>query len=52
MSKFIVGVTGGIGAGKSTVASLFARYGAGLVDTDAISRQMTAPGGAAIQAIR
>ena len=52
MSKFIVGVTGGIGAGKSTVASLFARHGAGLVDTDAISRQMTAPGGAAIQAIR
>ncbi|MDA8416818.1 MAG: dephospho-CoA kinase [Betaproteobacteria bacterium] len=52
MNKFIVGVTGGIGAGKSTVASLFARRGAGLVDTDAIARQMTAPGGAAIQAIR
>ncbi|NDU88199.1 MAG: dephospho-CoA kinase [Ferrovum sp.] len=52
MNKYIVGVTGGIGAGKSTVASLFAKRGAGLVDTDAISRQMTAPGGAAIQAIR
>lgn len=52
MNKYVVGVTGGIGAGKSTVASLFARRGAGLVDTDAIARQMTAPGGAAIQAIR
>lgn len=52
VNKYIVGVTGGIGAGKSTVAALFARRGAGLVDTDAIARQMTAPGGAAIQAIR
>ena len=52
MSKFIVGVTGGIGSGKSTVAELFAKLGAGVVDTDAISRQLTAPGGAAIPAIR
>jgi dephospho-CoA kinase len=52
VSKFIVGVTGGIGSGKSTVAELFAKFGAGVVDTDAISRQLTAPGGAAIQAIR
>ncbi|MDE2259397.1 MAG: dephospho-CoA kinase [Betaproteobacteria bacterium] len=52
MSKFIVGVTGGIGSGKSTVAGLFAELGAGVVDTDAISHQLTAPGGAAIPAIR
>jgi dephospho-CoA kinase len=52
MSKFIVGVTGGIGAGKSTVAAIFAKLGAGVVDTDAISRQLTAPGGGAIAAIR
>lgn len=52
MSKFVVGVTGGIGAGKSTVASIFAKLGAGVVDTDAISRQLTAPGGGAIAAIR
>ena len=52
MSKFIIGVTGGIGSGKSTVAGLFAKYGAGVVDTDAISHQLTAPGGAAISAIR
>lgn len=50
--QFIVGVTGGIGAGKSTVAGIFARLGAGVVDTDAISRQLTAPGGGAMQAIR
>ena len=52
MNKFIVGVTGGIGSGKSTVAALFAALGAGVVDTDAISRQLTAPGGAAIPALR
>jgi dephospho-CoA kinase len=52
VSKFIVGVTGGIGSGKSTVAALFTALGAGVVDTDAISRQLTAPGGAAIPAIR
>jgi dephospho-CoA kinase len=52
VNKFIVGVTGGIGSGKSTVAALFAALGAGVVDTDAISRQLTAPGGAAIPAIR
>jgi len=52
VSKFIIGVTGGIGSGKSTVAGLFAKYGAGVVDTDAISHQLTAPGGAAISAIR
>ena len=52
MNKFIGGVTGGIGSGKSTVAALFAALGAGVVDTDAISRQLTGPGGAAIPAIR
>ncbi len=52
MKKFIVGVTGGIGSGKSTVAGMFARLGAGVVDTDAISHQLTAPGGEAIPAIR
>jgi len=52
VNKFIVGVTGGIGSGKSTVAALFAALGAGVVDTDAISRQLTGPGGAAIPAIR
>jgi dephospho-CoA kinase len=47
-----VGLTGGIGCGKSTVAHLFAEQGAGIVDTDAISHQLTQSGGTAIPAIR
>lgn len=43
-----LGLTGGIGSGKSTVASLLARHGAVVIDADAISRATTAPGGAAI----
>jgi len=46
-----VGLTGGIGSGKSTVSHMLAELGAHLVDTDAISRGLTAPGGAAIDAI-
>jgi len=49
---FVVGLTGGIGSGKSTVADLFAARGATVVDTDAIAHELTAPGGAAIDAIR
>lgn len=47
-----LGVTGGIGSGKSTVAGMFAACGATLIDADAISRAATAPGGAAIESIR
>lgn len=43
-----VGLTGGIGSGKSTVAAMLVELGAHLVDLDAISRALTAPGGAAI----
>jgi dephospho-CoA kinase len=46
-----VGLTGGIGSGKSTVLSMLAGFGAGTIDADAISREVTAPGGAAIPAI-
>ena len=46
-----VGLTGGIGSGKSTVALILQRMGAVVVDADAISRQLTAVGGAAIPAI-
>jgi dephospho-CoA kinase len=46
-----VGLTGGIGSGKSTVAGLLAGRGALVIDADAISRSVTAPGGAAIAAI-
>lgn len=50
--RFLVGLTGGIGSGKSTVADLFAAQGVAIVDTDAIAHALTAPGGAAIPAIR
>ncbi|MEX3582073.1 MAG: dephospho-CoA kinase [Burkholderia sp.] len=48
---FSVGLTGGIGSGKTTVANRFSARGATLVDTDAIAHQVTAPGGAAMPAI-
>jgi dephospho-CoA kinase len=49
---YCVGLTGGIGSGKSTVAEVFAELGAAVVDTDEISRSLTAAGGAAMPAIR
>jgi dephospho-CoA kinase len=50
--SFVVGLTGGIGSGKTTAATRFATLGAGVVDTDVISYQLTQPGGDAIGAIR
>lgn len=49
---FRLGLTGGIGSGKSTVATLLAQCGAAVLDADALSRTLTAPEGAAIPAIR
>ena len=46
-----IGLTGGIGSGKSTVARLLVECGGWLVDTDAIAREITLPGGAAIPAL-
>lgn len=48
---FKLGLTGGIGSGKSTVAAMLARHGAHIADADAISRQVSSPGGAAIAPI-
>ena len=47
-----IGLTGGIGSGKSTVAAALAALGAAVVDTDAIARELTLPGGAAIEPLR
>jgi dephospho-CoA kinase len=47
-----LGLTGGIGSGKSTVAAMLAKRGAAVIDADAISRLTTSAGGAAIAAIR
>ena len=44
----VVGLTGGIGSGKSAAADAFARLGATVVDTDAIAHELTGPGGAAV----
>lgn len=51
-SRFSVGLTGGIGSGKTTVADMFAARGAAIVDTDLIAHSLTAPDGAAIDQIR
>jgi len=49
--RLVIGVTGGIGSGKSTAAQLFADYGAALVDTDAIALALTQPGQPAVTEI-
>ena len=51
MSRFVVGLTGGIGSGKSTVAELFAELGISVIDADIIAREVVAPGQAALQEI-
>ncbi len=50
-TPFRLGLTGGIGSGKSTVAGMLAEHGAAVIDSDAISRATTAPGGAALPLI-
>jgi dephospho-CoA kinase len=52
MAPFCVGLTGGIGSGKSTAADLFAALGAAVVDTDAISHALTRAGGESMGPIR
>ena len=49
---YCVGMTGGIGCGKTTVARIFAELGAGIVDTDDIARALTGKNGAAMPTIR
>ena len=50
--SFVVGLTGGIGSGKSAAAEEFERLGATVVDTDVIAHELTQPGGAAIPEVR
>ncbi len=50
--SFVIGLTGGIGSGKSAVGRLFEEQGIAVIDTDAIAHQLTTPGGAAMPAIR
>ena len=51
MSAWAIGLTGGIGSGKSTVAKAFEQSGAGVIDCDAIAHELTAPGQPAVSAI-
>ncbi|WP_018717305.1 dephospho-CoA kinase [Arhodomonas aquaeolei] len=48
---FVVGLTGGIASGKSTVARLFARRGADVIDTDAVAREVVRPGSDGLTAV-
>ncbi len=50
--KLTIGLTGGIGSGKSTAAEMFAKLGVNLIDTDAIAHQLTAAGQPALTTIR
>ena len=52
MTALRIGLTGGIGSGKSTVSTMLAGHGAAVIDTDLIARVLTLPGGAAIDALR
>jgi dephospho-CoA kinase len=52
VKPYTVGLTGGIGSGKSVVAGLFAKRGVAVIDTDEIAHELTHPGGEAIEAIR
>ena len=51
-TDFSIGLTGGIGSGKTLVANIFAALGASVVDADEVARSLTAPGGEGIEPIR
>ena len=52
MKRFVVGLTGGIGSGKSAAADEFEKLGATIVDTDVIAHELTGPKGSAVPEIR
>ncbi|WP_085298351.1 dephospho-CoA kinase [Cognaticolwellia mytili] len=51
MSKFIIGLTGGIGSGKTTVSNMFAELGVDIIDADVVAREAVAPNSVALTAI-
>jgi dephospho-CoA kinase len=51
-NPYRVGLTGGIGSGKSTVARLFAAHAVDIIDADELAHRLSAPGGAAVPALR
>jgi dephospho-CoA kinase len=52
MKKYIIGLTGGIGSGKTTVTNLFAELGIEIIDADIVARQVVEPGSEALLAIK
>lgn len=52
MANFIVGLTGGIGSGKTTVTTMFEHLGVNVVDADLVARQVVTPGSTALKAIQ
>ena len=51
MSNYVIGISGGIGSGKTTVTDLFAKHGIGVIDADVIAREVVEPGSPALKAI-
>jgi dephospho-CoA kinase len=51
MSDYVVGISGGIGSGKTTVTDLFVTYGITVIDADVIARQVVEPGTPALKSI-
>ncbi|WOH35814.1 dephospho-CoA kinase [Thalassotalea fonticola] len=51
MSKLVIGLTGGIGSGKTTVADIFATYGIDIIDADIVAREVVEPGTPALAQI-
>jgi len=51
MKKTIIGLTGGIGSGKTTVANIFAEYGIDIIDADVVAREVVEPGSEALTEI-
>ncbi len=49
--RFVVGLTGGIGSGKTAVSDALGKLGADIIDTDRIAHQLTGPHGAAVAAV-
>jgi dephospho-CoA kinase len=49
--RFVVGLTGGIGSGKTAVSDAMCRLGADIIDTDRIAHQLTGPHGAAVDSV-
>tara|TARA_B110000503_G_scaffold120067_1_gene182413 strand:+ start:269 stop:904 length:636 start_codon:yes stop_codon:yes gene_type:complete len=51
VSDYVIGISGGIGSGKTTVTDMFAKHGIDVIDADVIAREVVEPGSPALKAI-